>query len=85
MNIMEINFTNHFYAGRIYQYYLDNKETLSKGLIKELGFLVPKKEGIEIAKLKSMIKVLVEKDGVIVKCSTLPKKNGWRFSFNIVS
>lgn len=83
--IMEINFVNYFYAGRIYQYYLDNEENLVNGLIKELGFLVPKQEGIEISKLKKSIKGLVEKNGIIVKCSSLPKRNGWRFCFSVSS
>lgn len=82
---MENNFINYFYTGRIYQYYLDNKEILVEGKIKNLGFLIPKKDGIEISKVKKMVKVLIEEDGIIIKCTTLPKRYGWRFSFGVVS
>ena len=45
---LENNFGSYFYAGRVYQYYIDNAEDLSKGRIFELGFIVPKTEGIDI-------------------------------------
>ena len=82
---MESKFIDYFFAGRVYQYYLDNEEDLVSGKIKELGFLVAKKEGLNIANLKKLVKALVEKDGIIIKCSALPKKNGWRFRFTAVS
>ena len=82
---MESNVLNYFYAGRIYQFYLDNKEILIEGRNRDFGFLVPKKEGIEIAKLKRVVKGLVEKDGVTVKCSTLLKRRGWKFEFLVES
>ena len=82
---MEIEFVTYFYAGRIYQYYLDNEKDLVSGKIKDFGFLVPKKEGIEITKLKKLVKVFIEKDGIVVKCSSLPKRNGWRFGFSMSS
>ena len=69
-----IEFINYFYAGRIYQYFLDNQDSLQ-----ELGFLVPKKEGIDIAKIKALVKSLLNTKPVLVKCNVLPKRNGWRF------
>lgn len=69
-----IEFINYFYAGRIYQYFLDNQDSLQ-----ELGFLVPKKEGIDITKIKSLVKGLLNTKQVLVKCNILPKRNGWRF------
>lgn len=80
---MGIEFINHYYTGRIYQYYLDNEENLIKGLINELNFLVPKFEGIEISKLKKLVNKLVEEDGVIIKCCSLPKRSGWKFNFRL--
>lgn len=74
---------NHYYAGRIYQYYLDNEENLVNGLIKELNFLVPKADSIKINKLKKLVCKLIEDDGIIIKCCSLPKRNGWKFNFKI--
>lgn len=72
--MMNIEFINYFYAGRIYQYFLDNQDNLQ-----ELGFLVPKKEGIDISKLKTLVKGLLNTKQVSVECNALPKRNGWRF------
>lgn len=80
---MEIEFINHYYAGRIYQYYLNNEEDLVDGLIKELNFLVSKVEGVKISVLKKLANKLIENDGVIIKCNTLPKRNGWKFNFRL--
>ena len=83
--VVENSFINHFYVGRIYQYYLDNeKDLVSKG-ISDLGFLIPKKDGIEITKIKNLVKGLLQKEGIVVKCYALPKGNGWRFSFSLAS
>ena len=81
---MDIEFINSFYAGRVYQFYLDNEEELLKGYITELNFLVPKIEGIEISKLKKILKNLIG-DNTLIKCSATPKRNGWRFNFKIIS
>lgn len=78
---MANEFINHYYAGRIYQYYLDNEENLVTGLIKELNFLVPKVEGVEINKLKKLVNKLVREEDIIIKCCSLPKRNGWKFNF----
>ena len=83
--MMENSVLNYFYTGRIYQFYLDNKDFLAKGQTRELGFLVPKKEGIEIAKIKKMVNSLIKNDGIVIKSSALPKRGGWRISFGIVS
>ena len=72
--MMNIEFINYFYAGRIYQYFLDNQDSLQ-----ELGFVVPKKEGIDIVKIKTLVKGLLNTKQVSVKCNALPKRNGWRF------
>ena len=48
-------FVNYFYAGRIYQFYLDNKDL---DLIESVGFLVPKLESIKISELKKIVQNL---------------------------
>ena len=78
MNTIDIKFVNYFYAGRIYQFYLDNK---IEGTIDCIGFLVPKIEGIKIGELNKLVQKLIAKDGFALKSHILPKRNGWRFFF----
>lgn len=78
MNTIDIKFVNYFYAGRIYQFYLDNK---NEETIDCIGFLIPKLDGIKISELKKMVQNLIVKDGFVLKSRILPKRNGWRFFF----
>ena len=71
-------FVNSFYAGRVYQFYLDNKDL---DLIESFGFLVPKLDSIKISEVKKMVQNLIEKDGFVLKSRILPKRNGWRLFF----
>ena len=71
-------FVNYFYAGRVYQFYLDNKDL---DLIESVGFLIPKLDGIKISELKKIVQNLIAKDGFVLKSRILPKRNGWRLFF----
>ena len=79
---LENNFGSYFYAGRVYQYYIDNAEDLSKGRIFELGFIVPKTEGIDI---KTVVKVVrsVLGNEVTIQCKSLPRRSGWRLVMSL--
>lgn len=80
---MDNYFLNYFYVGRVYQFYLDNIKEFPKEVVEELGFLIPKKDGIEIIKIKKLLNKLIEKENIIIKHSALPKRNGWRIKFII--
>ena len=71
-------FVNYFYAGRVYQFYLDNKDS---ELIESVGFLVPKLDSIKISDLKKIVQNLIAKDDFVLKSRILLKRNGWRLSF----
>ena len=71
-------FVIYFYVGRVYQFYLDNKDL---DLIESVGFLVPKLDGIKISELKKMVPNLIVKDGFVLKSRIFPKRNGWRLFF----
>lgn len=71
-------FVIYFYAGRLYQFYLDNKDL---DLIESVGFLVPKLDNIKISELKKMVQNLIGKDDFVLKSRILPKRNGWRLFF----
>lgn len=68
----------YFCVGRLYQFYLDNKDL---DLIESIGFLVPKLDGIKISELKKMVQNLIAEDGFVLKSRTLPKRYGWRLFF----
>lgn len=78
LNTIDSKFVNYFYTGRVYQFYLDNKDL---DLIESVGFLVPKLDGIKILELKKMVQNLIAKDGLVLKNRILPKRNGWRLFF----
>lgn len=80
------NNCNYFYAGRIYQFYLDNKDLLFNGITTDLGFLIPKgNEEVDISTIKKLVIGLIKDEKVSLKCRVLCKKNGWRLSFKLIS
>ena len=76
--MIDSKFVNYFYAGRVCQFYLDNKDL---DLIESVGFLIPKLDGIKISELKKIVQNLIAKDGFVLKSRILPKRNGWRLFF----
>lgn len=85
MQLLDKNFTSYFYVGRIYQKFLDSEEDLVKGLIPEIGLILPKTKDVDIKVVKRMLTTLLDKEGVAISCKTLPRRCGWRISLSICS